>query len=173
MKKTLLLILGLLIGLLVIVTLIGVALPREHVATRTLKLSQSPEAVWQVMTDFANQPKWFSEITSVERLPDQHGHPVWRETLSQDTTINLEVTESTPPQRLVRRITNDDLPFGGEWEYHIKPAANGCEVTVTERGFVSNPIFRFMSRFIFGYASTIESYLKALAAKLGEPANIS
>ncbi len=36
-------------------------------------------------------------------------------------------------------------------------------VTITERGSVYNPIFRFMSRFIFGHTATVEAYLDAPA----------
>lgn len=44
----------------------------------------------------------------------------------------------------------------------------GALVTVTERGFVRNPIFRFLARFVFGYSSTLDAYLKALGKKFGE-----
>lgn len=41
-------------------------------------------------------------------------------------------------------------------------------LTITENGEVHNPLFRFVSRFIMGYAATIDACLKALRAKLGE-----
>jgi uncharacterized protein YndB with AHSA1/START domain len=164
---------GVLLGLLLIVTLIGAALPENHVATRTLTLPQAPEAVWQVITDYGQQPQWFSEISKAERLPDRNGHAVWRETLSGEMELTMEVIEERPAQRLVRKIVNDDLPFGGQWEYDLKPLARGCQLTVTERGIVRNPFFRFVSRFVIGQHATIETYLRALAQKLGVPAQIN
>lgn len=168
-----LVIIGGLAGLILLVTLIGGLLPADHVASRTLTLPQTPEAVWQVVTDFAQQPQWFSEVTSAERLPDQNGRARWREKFGGNMEATLEVIEEQPPQRMVRKIVGDDLPFGGQWEYKIKPLAAGCQLTVTERGFVRNPLFRFMSRFVFGYNATLEKYLQALAAKFGVPAQIS
>jgi uncharacterized protein YndB with AHSA1/START domain len=176
MKKILrwvLLVIGGLVGLVLLMTLIGVFLPKDHVAARTLTLPQTPEAVWQVITDFAQQPQWFSEVSRAERLPDQNGRARWRETFGGDMEATLEVTEENPPQRLVRKLVGDDLPFGGQWEYEIKPLASGSQITVTERGFVNNPFFRFMSRFVFGHSATIEKYLQSLAAKFGAPAQIS
>lgn len=168
-----LVVIGGLIGLVLLLTLIGAFLPKDHVASRTLALPQTSEAVWQVITDFAQQPKWFSGVTSSERLPDQNGRARWREVFGGDMEATLEVIEEQPPQRIVRKIVSDELPFSGQWEYDIKPLATGCQLTVTERGSVTNPFFRFMSRFVFGYNATIEKYLQSLAAKFGAPAQIS
>jgi hypothetical protein len=41
-------------------------------------------------------------------------------------------------------------------------------VTLTERGWIANPLFRFLSRFVFGYYRTQEGYLRALGKRLGE-----
>jgi hypothetical protein len=41
-------------------------------------------------------------------------------------------------------------------------------LTIVERGKVRNPIFRFLSRFVFGHTATIESYLSSLAKSFGE-----
>jgi uncharacterized protein YndB with AHSA1/START domain len=164
-----LVILGVLVGAISLVTLIGVFLPEEHVATRTMALPQSPQNVWEAITDFPGMTKWNSEVKSVERLPDLNGREVWQEEYSRSMKIPLETIESTPPRKLVRRIADDDLPFGGTWEYVIVPTTEGgSQLTITERGRVKNPLFRFMSRYVFGHATTIENYLKALAAKFGQ-----
>jgi hypothetical protein len=42
------------------------------------------------------------------------------------------------------------------------------QITITERGEVYNPIFRFMSRYVFSHHATIDAYLTALGKKLGE-----
>lgn len=67
-----------------------------------------------------------------------------------------------PPSLLVARIADPSLPFGGTWTYRIAPAAGGSDVTITENGEVSNPLFRFMSRFVFGYAATLDEFVKDL-----------
>ncbi len=159
---------GAVIAAVIIATAVGSLLPVEHVAMRTLTLRQSPQSVWRTMTDFASQPQWHPEMKSAERLPDRNGHELWQEEMS-GTKIPLETIEAESPRRLVRRIASDDLGFGGVWEYSITPTTEGgCQLTVTERGTVSNPLFRFLSKFVFGHTATMEKYLTALANKFGE-----
>lgn len=160
--------LGLLVLIGIAVMVIGNFLPEQHVAGKTLTLRQSPETVWQVITDFAAQPKWNPAMKSVERLADRNGHAVWREEVS-GMKIPLETLEAVAPKKLVRRIASDNLGFGGDWEYIITPTLEGgCQLTVTEYGKVPNPLFRFMSKYVFGHTATIEKYLTALAGKFGE-----
>ncbi|QQS45045.1 MAG: SRPBCC family protein [Acidobacteriota bacterium] len=155
------------------IVLTGYLLPVDHIATRTLTLNQTPANVWQVITDIQGMSSWHAEVTSVRRLPDQNGHEVWAESYGRNMIIPLETIEKDSPRRLVRRIATDQLAFSGVWEYVITPTTNGgCQLTVTERGSVHNPIFRFISRFVMGHATTIENYEKALAARFGETANI-
>lgn len=164
-----LVVIGGLIGLALIVTFIGSLLPEEHIATRTLTLRQTPQSVWQAITDYAGQKEWRADLKRVERWPDQNGHEVWQEEYERGMKLPLATIETDAPRRLLRRIADEQLPFGGTWEYIITPTTEGgCQLTITERGKIGNPLFRFMSRFIFGYTATIESYLKALAGKFGE-----
>jgi hypothetical protein len=84
----------------------------------------------------------------------------------------LEVIESDPPRKLVGKIADPQrkLPFGGTWTYVIEPSGdgNGCTLTITEDGEIYPPPFRVMAKYVFGYTSTMESYLKALSNKFGQ-----
>lgn len=166
--KWLLWIAGGLAGLIVFVAAVGFALPEQHTASRTVRLKQPPEAVWEVITDFAGQAEWREEVQSVERLPDRDGREVWREVNSWGQPLTMETVELAPPQRLVRRIADDKLPFGGTWTWEIAPLEGGCTVTITEDGEIYNPFFRFMARFVLGYRGTMDAYLTALGKKFGE-----
>lgn len=86
--------------------------------------------------------------------------------------IAFELLEATPPRRLATRIADKSLPFGGTWTFEIAPEGVGSEVRITEDGEIYNVIFRFMARFIFGYTTSIETYLRDLGAKFGEPVAI-
>lgn len=165
--KIILFIVGGLVVLIGVVALVGALLPKGHVASRSARYTQLPEAVWAAITDYTAFPSWRTDVKSVERLPDQNGHMVWKEN-GKNGPLPLEVVESNPPARLVLKIADPSLPFGGTWTYDIKPDGAGCRLTITERGAVSNPIFRFMSRFVFRQTATMESYLKALGRKFNE-----
>ncbi len=75
--------------------------------------------------------------------------------------------ESSPPRRLVTRIADPKLPFGGTWTYEIVSLERACTLTITEDGEVYNPLFRFVSRFVIGHTATIDRYLKSVTQKLG------
>jgi hypothetical protein len=160
-------------SLLFIIIAVGLSIPRQHVASRTLKTGQSPEIVWRVITDYGGQPAWRKDVKSVERLPDKGGHEVWREVYKQGSPITLETAEAVAPNRLVRIIADEGGPFSGRWEYEIKgDGAGGSNLTITERGEVPNPFFRFVSRFLIGHTYFMEKFQKDLAAKFGEEAVI-
>lgn len=145
----------------------GFLVPRQHQATRTIELRQSAESVWQVISDFSAGPTWRKDLIRVERAPDQNGHPVWIE-VSRTGRLPLEVVELTPPSRMVTRIADKNLPFGGTWTWEITSSVNGCTVRITEDGEIYNPIFRFLARFVFGYHATIETCLRSLGQKFNE-----
>jgi uncharacterized protein YndB with AHSA1/START domain len=161
-----------LVGLVAAVATVGVGgmlLPKVHTATRSIRLKQPPEAVWVVISDFERHPSWRPGLKSIERLPDAGGHPVWKETDKHGESIPIETVESLPPRRMVGRIADPKLPFGGTWTYELEPDGAGTRIRITEDGEVYNPAFRYISR-IIGHAATIEKYLRALSAKMGDEA---
>jgi uncharacterized protein YndB with AHSA1/START domain len=152
-----------------VVLVTGSRLPVQHQASRRLQLRQSPQALWDTVTDVEAFPTW--RPVRVERLPEQAGQVRWREH-DRHNTITFEVAEAISPTRLTTRIADPNLPFGGTWTYEIAPSPEGCTVTVTEHGEVYNPFYRFVSRYIIGHTATLDRNLKALARHFGEDAAI-
>lgn len=164
-------ILGILIGLILIMTIIGAALPKAHVATRTMQLSTPADQVWATIADGPGWPSWNPGCKSLDVMPENEGRPVWKFG-DGGRGMTMVVEEFTPPQRMVTRIADKGLPFGGTWSYEVSPRGTGCEVRLTENGEIYPPPFRFMARFVFGYTATIDGFLKALAKRFGEAAVI-
>jgi uncharacterized protein YndB with AHSA1/START domain len=158
--------LAVVVGLGVVVVLVGLMLPVKHEATVSAAIPAAPEAVWAVLTDPASYPKWRGDVTSVEMLPADSGHVAWREQ-GKNGAISYATELTEAPRRLVTRITDKSLPFGGTWEYVVSPDGAGSRVQITEHGEVYNPVFRFVSRFIMGHTATASAYLKALGARFG------
>ena len=113
-------------------------------------------------------PTWIKGVARVEPFQSLNGYPGWTEIESNGMKIPLQVTEAIPPRHLVTRIADPKLPWGGTWTTEITPAAGGSVMRITEDGYVNNPLFRFMARFVFGYTSTLDSYMKSLGEKFGE-----
>lgn len=154
-------------GILVVITVIGWLLPKAHTVTREARFHQPPETIWKAITDIDAMPAWREGLKGIKHLPDQDGLPAWAETTNSGT-IPFETVISQPSSKLVVRIADSKLPFGGTWTYQIIPAAGGCTLRIHEDGEVYNPLFRFLSRFVFGYTGTIDTYFKSLAKKFGE-----
>ena len=164
----------LLIGVGAIVVLVGLAavigafLPRNHVASSSIRLNQPPDSVWAVIRDFGALPSWWKDVKQSVRQPDQGGLERWDQQTGMGP-MSLEITESQPPTRLVTRIVSPPgAAFGGTWTYEIAPADGGSHLTITEVGWVANPLFRFLAHTIFGVHGTIDGYLKGLGTRFGE-----
>jgi hypothetical protein len=69
---------------------------------------------------------------------------------------------------MVTRILDTDLGYSGKWTYVFTAENGGTRVSITEDGEVSNVLFRFMSRYVFGQTATMEAYLSSLAKRFGE-----
>ena len=128
---------GVIVLLGALVTVIGAMLPKGHSVSRTARVAMPPAALHALI---------------LTRIGEPQEYPV-------------RVERNEPPSLLVTRIAGDGLPFGGTWTYRIAPASGGSELTITEDGEVYNPIFRFMSRFVFGHYATMDAFRKNLTAK--------
>lgn len=171
MLKWILAALGGLVGLVLLVVLVGALLPQSHTASASIPLAQPPDSVWNVIRDLAGYADWWEEIEAVERA-EAGSRETWNQRDRRGQTMPIEVVESQPPRRLVTRIADEGLPFGGTWTFEITASAGGSILTLTEDGDVYNPFFRFMARFVFGHYATIESFLRAVGQRFGEDVSV-
>lgn len=154
--------------LLVLVALvfgIGAMLPVAHSAQVSGEVRGNPEEVWEVVTGVEGFPSWRTDLSRATRLDRPSALPSWREKGSSGA-MTLKVTESDRPRRMVTRIADEGLPFGGSWTYELSPSGSGTRVVLTENGEIYNPAFRFMARFVFGYSGTLKTYLAQLQSRM-------
>jgi uncharacterized protein YndB with AHSA1/START domain len=155
------------VALVGVVAIIGAFLPKGHRATRSAVYRATPGAVFAVITDVERFAQWRPSVRSVELLPDVEGKRVFKE-VGRNDAITYRVDEIVPDRRLVTRIADPSLPFGGTWTFDLQPTGTGTTVTITEDGEVYNVIFRFISKTVFSPTATIEQYLADLKRRLGE-----
>jgi uncharacterized protein YndB with AHSA1/START domain len=168
MFRWLLIIVAALVGLVAVVAIAGWMMPREHVASSAVTIQQPPDSVWTVVRDLASVDAWWPEVEKSERVNDQRGREMYRHVQKSGFEMPLLVTESVSPSRLVTEIAPANTPFGGTWTYEVGPADGGTRVTITEQGWIANPIFRFMANVFFGMHGAMDSYLRALGRRFGE-----
>jgi uncharacterized protein YndB with AHSA1/START domain len=154
-------------ALVLIVFLVGYSLPVKHRASSEAAFATSPQTLYRLITDVDRFPEWRSSVKRVERAGDTAGKSRFRE-IGGDGTILYEIESSVPDQRLVTRIADRSLPFGGSWTYDIVPRGDSTALRITEDGEVYNPLFRFVSRFVMGHTATIDTYLKDVGQQLAK-----
>lgn len=125
-----------------IIGLIGFFLPVNHEAARSAEFNSPPEAIWTLIADPDGYASW------------------WK-----GAGVKTAVIESVPPSKLVTKIV-DETQFGGTWTLEITPSSAGSRLTITERGEIYNVVFRALAKFVFGYTSTMDSFIEALKLKL-------
>jgi uncharacterized protein YndB with AHSA1/START domain len=154
------------LALALLVFLVGSFLPVRHSVTVAREVAAPPAEVWDAITGVEDFPAWRPGVVRAERLEPIGGWPAWREE-GPDGTLTFAVAAVEPGRMLVTEILDEGLPFGGRWTYTLEPTPEGTEVTITEDGYVYNPIYRIVSRFFLGYEATADTYLDALAARMG------
>jgi uncharacterized protein YndB with AHSA1/START domain len=153
------------VALVLLVVIVGALLPRRHEVSRSAVIAAPPAAVYGAVTDVANAAAWRPGVQRVEVLGRTNGRLRFREH-SGHGAVTYEVTADEPLRRFVTEIVDRDLGYSGSWTYSFAPQGTGTLVTVTERGEVSNVIFRFVSHFVIGPTRSIDRYLSALAGHL-------
>jgi len=158
-----LLIAAAILGALVLLVLaIGWSLPVKHTAASGVTINTAAGPIYNLITDVERYPQWRSSVERTERLPDSAGKTRFRE-VGSDGTILYEVESAEPNRRIVTRIADRSLPFGGSWTYELIPRGDSTTLRITENGEVYNPLFRFVSRFVMGHTRTIDRYLRDVA----------
>jgi Polyketide cyclase / dehydrase and lipid transport len=167
--KLLLIGIGTLVALIFLVVIIGALLPKAHTASRSAVFKAIPEQLFALID---GPQTWRSNVKKYELVYPANGWRQWRETDNHGQTITYEAVERHPPTLLKTRIITANLPYSGTWTFHLEPMDRSTVLRITEEGEVYNPVFRFMSRFVIGQTSTIETYLRDLGTATGQQVEI-
>lgn len=144
------------------VLLTGALLPREHVATGEALVADPPEVVAARIADPAGYAAWRKGVV-VDQVRREGGRVLWRET-SQGDKIDYALEVEAPGRRWRTTILTQGLPYGGYWLIELTPEGAGSRVRVSEHGFVDNLAFRALGRFVFGFDSSLKTWLSDLSA---------
>lgn len=147
-----------------VVALLGLQLPKEHVVSRSRRYNTPIDSVWDVISDVLDAAAWRSDLKSIEAVDLNR----WRETGTNGRAILYERVTAMSPRRLVTRIADPDLPYGGTWTFDLcEDGKKATWLTITENSIVRNPILRLLARYVFSQTKSIETYLDSLEKKLG------
>jgi hypothetical protein len=163
--KILLIGIGILAGIIFLVFVVGMALPKAHTSSRSARFKSTPEQLFALID---GPQTWRSNVKKYELVADLKGLRQWRETDGHGHTITYEAVERQPPTLLKTRIITPNLPYSGTWSLNLTAEKGFTVLRITEQGEVYNPVFRFVSRFIIGQSRTIDTYLHDLGKATGQ-----
>ncbi len=155
-------------GMFVLVGLVAVAglmMPRDHVARSSVALPATSDSVWEAVRTLGAMPAWWPEVQRMT-FDSTRADESW---LMENRfgVMRLTVTGESPGRMLMTRLEDSSGgSFGGDWSYELDAMEGGSRLTVTERGWVGNPLFRVLLR-LGGPHRTIDGYLRALARRFG------
>lgn len=144
--------------IILLIVLTGYLLPVKHRASTEVLVNSNSENVWKRITNYQEFPSWRTDIKQVKSINETS----WIEVTKNDDELPLTMIRREENQKLITQIDSKDLPFGGNWEFHLKADGERTIVTITENGEVYNPVFRFVSKFIMGHDSNIKTYASDL-----------
>lgn len=168
MTKWLIRIVALLVAAVSLMAAVGWFLPEAHQASRTVVLSAPPARVFALLRAVERYPEWRPDVSQVDVIDTTEGLPRFREH-GEFGPIVFRMEQADAPTMMRTRIDDPDQPFGGTWTFVLVPDGDGTRLTITEDGEVYNPIFRFLSRFVFSQTATIETYIRNLENALTTP----
>lgn len=166
--KIALFVVAILVTLALFVVVVGWSLPVTHRASRQATYAAPPDEVYAALTRIEDYPSWRSKVSSVQSLDAVNGARSYRES-GGDGRITYIVDAADADGRLVIRIADKSLPFGGRWTHTLAPSGTGTTLRIVEDGEVYNPVYRFVSRFVIGHHATLDTFLIDLGRKLGGP----
>jgi uncharacterized protein YndB with AHSA1/START domain len=145
----------------------GYVFPSRIEAAARITINRPPENVWWVLTDYNHMAAWHPQYRNATTLTPPGEAPLrWQIEYSDGYVVNAEVVEEKFPSRLVERITDGNLPFGGGWTVELTPVGPNTEVTVHSKVEIHAPIQRLIVHLLVPAQTELERILEALKGRV-------
>ncbi len=164
-----------LVGIGAALWLIGLAMPQDHVATCVALLAGGESErgdAWELVANPAAYPDWRVDVREIRIAEDPRVHDVRFVEVGDQGAVEYGLDLIEAPQRAASTILTQGMPYDGAWEFDLDHAEGYVRIEVTERGSVYSPLFRVLGRYVFGYTSSMQTYLGNLAAALDLPTDM-
>jgi hypothetical protein len=161
---------GVTMGLAVIVMglawIVGSRLPEAHTARHEIDIDAPVGAVRERIVDVARHPTWRRDVRSIEVVSAE---PLRYVEVGSNGSIPYAMLKADDGT-VISRIDTDTLAFGGQWTFTLTAlGAQRTRVAIVEEGVVRPPLFRTLSRYVFGHTMSMRRYADALAASFSAP----
>lgn len=101
-------------------------------ARASIFIRRDPDSVFAKVLDFASHQSWRAEVVSTRIPPGdlKSGAVIFQQVSvrGKQATIELEITEITPPARIAFRTRG---PYRGKGDFSMRPEADGTRMSMT------------------------------------------
>lgn len=129
----------------------------EPTAQSSIEIAAAPEAVYELVSDIPNQPKWAAEVERCTWTGDSTGPAVGatfrgiNQHNKRKWPMSCVVTHAEPGRKFAFKVQFAGVP-SALWSYEIEPTENGCRVTESTRRVAPRPIVLAVNRLGLGIA---------------------
>jgi hypothetical protein len=148
---------GTVLLLVIVAYVIGKFLPVKHYVSSILIIPTPAEEVWNKLIRFWDYPNWRLNLKGLEVISENE----WIETDHNYDQVFFEMT-ILEDYKLKAEIRENSLPYSGSWVIGVHSIGRYTIVRIIEEGEIYNPFVRTFSKYIIGYSTPIEQYLKFL-----------
>tara|TARA_B100001146_G_scaffold170627_1_gene151464 strand:- start:1611 stop:2141 length:531 start_codon:yes stop_codon:yes gene_type:complete len=134
--------------------------------TVTEQFNATSEHLWNVITDYENQPLWRNGLIKSEKIINSKGSDIWKETDVKGQEIEWESFTEVRNRKVVRKTLNQDMSVISTHTYEIKPFGEISLLTATEVTDVNNVLLGWIKHIFVGATSELRQYIKDLKTKI-------
>ena len=134
--------------------------------TVTEQFNATGEHLWNVITDYENQPLWRNGLIKSEKIINSKGSDIWKETDVKGQEIEWESFTEVRNRKVVRKTLNQDMSVISTHTYEIKPFGEISLLTATEVTDVNNVLLGWIKHIFVGATSELRQYIKDLKTKI-------
>ena len=146
---------------------VGLVLQAKIEATQSIVINRPPENVWYVLTDYARATLWHPQYRESRQISELGETPIrYRVTYSDGAVADITVTAETYAKHLAERISDNDLPFSGDWSVEIERDGDQSRVTAHSTVELHRPLDRLLVRLLVHPNAELSKILEALKQRV-------
>ncbi len=143
---------------------------KNHEYAVTEQFNVLTENLWEIITNYENQPKWRSDLIKVEKVINKKGSEIWKETDIKKQQIEWESFIEIMNRKLVRKTVSENIAVNSIHIYELKPYGEVSLLTLIEITQVDNVFLRWIKYMFMSQTSELSQYVKDLRIKINNDA---
>jgi hypothetical protein len=143
---------------------------KNHEYAVTEQFNVLTENLWEIITNYENQPKWRSDLIKVEKVINKKGSEIWKETDIKKQQIEWESFIEIRNRKLVRKTVSENIAVNSIHIYELKPYGEVSLLTLIEITQVDNVFLRWIKYMFMSQTSELSQYVKDLRIKINNDA---